>query len=99
MTVSRNKRKQDHSCRNQKMVKGFATLHRKALGINNLCYLENHFDGTLARLAKQAHLAKRGKSTVSCAVPITIMFSPKGRKDRRASCRIRFQRPFQSVTE
>jgi len=46
MTVGRNNRKQDNTRKNQKMAKGFATLHRKALGINNLCYLENHFDGT-----------------------------------------------------
>jgi hypothetical protein len=73
------------------MVNGFATLHRKALGINNLCYLENRFDGTLARLTKQAHLAKRGKFAVSCAVPITIDILSE-RID--ASCRIGFQAAF-----
>src|SRR6185503_7169394 len=59
----------------------------KRWGLTIFAKWKNLFDVTLARPAKQARLAKRGKSTLSCAVPITIMSFLKGRKDRQASCR------------
>ena len=82
------------TARKSEWLKGLRHFTGKRYGLTVFCYLENHFDGTLARLTKQARLAKRGKSTLSCAVPITIMSFPKGRKDRRASCRISCKQPF-----
>jgi hypothetical protein len=77
-------------------LRGLRHFTGKRWGLTIFSYLKKRFDGTLARLTKQAHLAKRGKFTVSCAVPITIMSFPRR---MGASCIIGLQAAFRNVTE